>query len=245
MENAIEIRDVVFGFGANIIFNGLSLSFARGDFTVIVGASGEGLSSLLKLAFGIYNPRAGSVTVEGIDTIRSPKPDIMKMKSKNGFVFQDDALFSSRTAYQNLAMHRKYNTDMSDAEIEAVIVENAARFGLSKQRIMTSRPNVLSGRERRFVNYLRSMIHDPEILFVDSVFDSIDQQAVSLIRNDICRYVTSGKQVTVLAVCTTVSEFAFLASRIIAVKDHAVYFDGTHEEFKIRAESDEYLKEFK
>ncbi|MEK6793326.1 MAG: ATP-binding cassette domain-containing protein [Spirochaetota bacterium] len=244
-DNVIELRDVTFGFGTHIIFNGLSLSFTRGTFTVIVGGSGEGLSTLLKLAYGIYNPRSGSVTIEGIDTVRSPKADIMKMKSRNGFVFQDDALFSSRTAYQNLAMHRKYNTNMSDAEIEKEIIEHVARFGLTKDRIITARPNVLSGRERRFVNYLRSIIHSPEILFLDSVFDGIDQQADALIRNEICRYVTSGIPITVLAVCNKVSEFAFLAARVIAFKDHVPCFDGSYEEFKKRAEADEYLAEFK
>ncbi|MBI4976972.1 MAG: ATP-binding cassette domain-containing protein [Spirochaetes bacterium] len=243
-EYAVEFRDVTFGFADKTVFKDLSIAFVRSEFTAIVGASGEGLSTLLKLADGLYSPQGGTIITAGIDLTAAKKPELMKMKSRNGFVFQDDALLSSRSAYQNLSLHAKYNTHKPDAEIDAEITAHAAHLGISKERLLTARPNVMNNREKRFVNLMRATLHRPEILFLDSVFDGVDQQTDSMIRREICRLVTDNAAMTVIAVCSKISEFKLLAQRVVAMRDHAIYFDGTMDEYKQRQEDDDYLKEF-
>src|SRR5712692_10089476 len=130
-------------FGDREVFRSLSCRFRRGRISVVLGGSGSGKSTVLRLIGGLVRPQAGTITVDGDDITRRSEREMYAVRKKLGMMFQDGALLDSMTVFENLAFPLREHTAMSEREIAAAVHESLAAVGLSNVDDLL--PNQLSG----------------------------------------------------------------------------------------------------
>jgi ABC-type multidrug transport system ATPase subunit len=177
---AISLRGVSLFSGAESVFTDVTIAFPARSTTLVMGPSGSGKSALLKVAAGLIPPDTGTVTLLDSELGALAKPEERELRRRNGFVFQDAALWQNLTVYQNLALPLQYHgVTESAAEVERRVRGLAGEFGM--QRRIELRPAQLSAGERKLVSFLRAIILEPEVLFLDEPTSFVDHQGAELI----------------------------------------------------------------
>ncbi|NBF41010.1 MAG: ATP-binding cassette domain-containing protein [Spirochaetes bacterium] len=177
---AISLRGVSLFSGTEAVFADVSISVPPGSTTLVMGPSGSGKSALLKVAAGLIPADTGTVTLLGSQLGTLAKPDERELRRRNGFVFQDAALWQNLTVFQNLALPLQYHgVTENAAEVASRVRAMAGDFGM--QRRIDLRPAQLSAGERKMVSFLRAIILDPEVLFLDEPTSFVDHQGAELI----------------------------------------------------------------
>jgi len=177
---AISLRGVSLFSGTEAVFADVSISVPAGSTTLVMGPSGSGKSALLKVAAGLIPPDSGTVTLLGSQLGTLAKPEERELRRRNGFVFQDAALWQNLTVFQNLALPLQYHgVTENAAEVASRVRAMAGDFGM--QRRIDLRPAQLSAGERKMVSFLRAIILDPEVLFLDEPTSFVDHQGSELI----------------------------------------------------------------
>lgn len=177
---AISLRGVSLFSGTEAVFADVTISMPVGSTTLVMGASGSGKSALLKVAAGLIPPDSGTVALLGSRLGTLAKPEERELRRRNGFVFQDAALWQNLTVYQNLALPLQYHgVTEGAAEVERRVRALAGEFGM--QRRIDLRPAQLSAGERKMVSFLRAIILDPEVLFLDEPTSFVDHHGAELI----------------------------------------------------------------
>jgi phospholipid/cholesterol/gamma-HCH transport system ATP-binding protein len=176
----ISLRGASLFSGAEVVFTDVTISVPARSTTLVMGPSGSGKSALLKVAAGLIPPDTGTVTLLGSRLGTLAKPEERELRRRNGFVFQDAALWQNLTVYQNLALPLQYHgVTESAAEVERRVRALAGEFGM--QRRIDLRPAQLSAGERKMVSFLRAIILDPEVLFLDEPTSFVDHHGAELI----------------------------------------------------------------
>jgi phospholipid/cholesterol/gamma-HCH transport system ATP-binding protein len=171
--NAHVIFDRVhMAFGGRRVFEGLSCAFPRGKITVILGGSGSGKSTVLRLIGGLVRAQAGAIVVDGEDVTRLSERAMYKVRSKLGMMFQGGALLDSMTVFDNLAFPLREHARLSETEIAAEVHERLTAVGLSN--VDTLLPGQLSGGMVKRVALARAIMMKPVILLCDEPFSGLD-----------------------------------------------------------------------
>lgn len=171
----VELRDIVVRRNDKAVVDGISFALPPGRTTVIIGPSGSGKSTLLKVAAGIVLPDAGEVRVGGRDLNSLPERDLMNLRRNNGFIFQDAALWSNNTIFQNLSLPLRYHfPTMSEREVSERVTALVRRVGY--QDDLDLRPSQASTGERKIISFLRALVTDPKLIFMDEPLSGIDQR---------------------------------------------------------------------
>lgn len=168
---AIEFRDVFLAFDERTILNGLSFKVMKGETKIILGGSGGGKSTIIKLVLGLLKPDAGQVLVDGEDVTHYTEIQMMKVRKKIGMVFQEGALFDSLSVYDNVA-YRLHEQNVPEDEIEKE-VRRMLRF-VNLEDAIDKMPAELSGGMRRRVGIARALIGDPKIVLFDEPTAGLD-----------------------------------------------------------------------
>src|SRR6187397_1965124 len=168
---AIEFRNVVLAFDDRIILNNLSLKVMKGETKIILGGSGGGKSTIIKLVLGLLKPDEGQVLVEGEDVTDYSEDQMMKVRKKIGMVFQEGALFDSLSFYDNVA-YRLHEQGVPEEEVEPE-VRGMLRF-VNLEDAIDKMPIKLSGGMRRRVGIARALIGDPKIVLFDEPTAGLD-----------------------------------------------------------------------
>lgn len=171
-EVAIELRGVKKAFGRQQVLRGIDLKIRAGKTTVIVGASGEGKSVILKHMLGLIRPDAGQVLVFGNDLAHVGKKELNRIREHFGVLFQNAALFDSMTVYDNVALPLRERTKMAEPEIRQRVEEKLALMDLEGSE--TKFPAQLSGGMRKRVGLARALMLNPEIVFFDEPTTGLD-----------------------------------------------------------------------
>ncbi len=166
MEIALEVGNVFLRIDHRVIFQDLSFSLRGGEALLILGASGSGKSLLLKICAGLINPEEGKVTIGGVDLALAPKETLQNLRPKVGFVFQNSALISNMTVYDNVALPIRYHKKSSEAEVRARVEEKLALFGVDRT-FDRSIPANLSQEMHKRAALARAFILDPGLLLLD------------------------------------------------------------------------------
>jgi len=166
MDIVLEARDLSFNFDGREIFKGLDFRIRRGEVCVILGASGSGKSVLLKLFSGLLKPDQGTVEVENVNLALAPKETLQAIRAKMGFVFQDAALISNMSVYDNVALPLRYHTKLSEVEVQSRVAEKMALFGVDRKSDRLISAQVSLGMRKR-VALARALVLDPDLLFLD------------------------------------------------------------------------------
>jgi phospholipid/cholesterol/gamma-HCH transport system ATP-binding protein len=168
---AIEFRDVVLSFDDRVILDTLSFKVMKGETKIILGGSGGGKSTIIKLVLGLLKPDSGRVLVDGEDITEYSEDQMMRVRKKIGMVFQEGALFDSLSVYDNVA-YRLHEQDVPEEEVEPE-VRRMLRF-VNLEDAIDKMPIELSGGMRRRVGIARALIGDPKIVLFDEPTAGLD-----------------------------------------------------------------------
>jgi phospholipid/cholesterol/gamma-HCH transport system ATP-binding protein len=168
---AIEFRNVVLAFDERVILDNLSFKVMKGETKIILGGSGGGKSTIIKLVLGLLKPDSGQVLVDGEDVTEYSEERMMNVRKKIGMVFQEGALFDSLSVYDNVA-YRLHEQGVPEDEVEPE-VRRMLRF-VNLEDAIDKMPIELSGGMRRRVGIARALIGDPKIVLFDEPTAGLD-----------------------------------------------------------------------
>jgi phospholipid/cholesterol/gamma-HCH transport system ATP-binding protein len=166
-------------FGARPVFRDLSCGFPRGRISVILGGSGSGKSTMLRLIGGLVHPNAGQVIVDGEDVAEMSHRELMRARQKLGMMFQGGALLDSLTVFENLALPLRERGDRDEAKIAAEVHDRLEAVGLDDVDELL--PGQLSGGMVKRAALARAIIRRPSILLCDEPFSGLDPISTRLI----------------------------------------------------------------
>jgi len=170
---AISVRDLVVGFGQQIVLDKLSLDVYRGEIIGLVGASGGGKSVLLRTIIGLLPKRQGKIEVLDTDFDASPEDDHQTIGRRWGILFQQGALFSSLTVLQNIQFPMREHLVLSQTLMDQVALAKLEMVGL-RETDANKFPSELSGGMTKRVALARALALDPEIVFLDEPTSGLD-----------------------------------------------------------------------
>jgi len=239
MDSIVEISDLRFSYGELEVLRGLTLSIERHKVVGILGASGGGKSTLLKLIGGQLRPAGGTVTVEGRD-VHSLSPDeLYKMRLEMGMMFQTSGLFSDLSVYENVAFPIRENFHLPETLLRRLVLMKLHAVGLRGAHAMM--PNDLSGGMTRRVALARAIATDPKLMMYDEPFAGLDPISLTQVRG-LIRTLNQTLGLTSIVVTYDVQEALEVADFVYVLNEGTVLGKGTPKE--VRASDDPYLKQF-
>ncbi len=178
-DNLIEIHDLDYSRGARSIFKGLNLTISRGQVTAIMGPSGTGKTTLLRLITRQIVPDHGVILVDGVDVAKLSLADLYRMRQRFGMLFQNGALLTDLSVFENVAFPLREHTRLTNRLIRHVVLTKLHAVGLRGAADMM--PAQLSGGMARRVALARAMVMDPDILIYDEPFVGLDPISMGVI----------------------------------------------------------------
>ena len=194
MEEVLKLEDVTYAVGDEVIIGDIDLTFYEGSTTIIIGPSGCGKSSLLKVAAGLYPQIQGRVLFRGDDVSRMNEKEYQHMQRQTGFLFQDSALWANMSLYDNLTLPVLVtNPGISREELDEIVKKTTGIMNFTES--LDQRPAALSAGERKIFSFLRSIVTDPQIFFMDEPTTFIDRNKVGLLKDKIRLLKEEGKTI--------------------------------------------------
>ena len=236
----VELERVSLAFDLPVLED-VSLAAREGETVAIVGESGTGKSTILKLVLRLLVPDRGEVRIDGDDITALSFDEALKVRQKMGMVFQGAALFDSMTVFENVAYPLREHTDMSEDEIAARVREKLEFVDLDADRVMEQMPAELSGGMRKRVGVARGMANNPEIMLYDEPTSGLDPLTTATITKLIMK-LQRELGVTSIVVSHDIRSVFHMASLVALLNDHRVTFFGTPEE--MTGSDDRYIKAF-
>jgi phospholipid/cholesterol/gamma-HCH transport system ATP-binding protein len=224
-----ELRDIHLQFEEKKVLEGVSLKVETLDRLVIMGQSGSGKSTILRLMLGILVPTKGSVFFKQFEISRLPRRKLQQIRTRIGMVYQYSALLSSRNVRDNVALPLEELTDMSRNEIEAVVDEKLNLVGMvdAKQQM----PSELSGGMKKRVSLARALVMDPELILFDEPSAGLDP-VISSVIDELIISLTEKSKVTSVIV-THEMDSAFRVGTKMAMLYHGKIIEaGEPEQFR-------------
>jgi putative ABC transport system ATP-binding protein len=222
-ENIIEIKNLKKSYDNGNIkaLNGMNLEVKKGEFISIMGPSGSGKSTLLNMIGALDRADEGSITVAGIDLLKTKK--LNKFRSKEiGFVFQMHNLIPNLTVLENVQIPM-FETNASSSEMKARALELLKAVNLDHK--INQKPTKLSGGERQRVAIARALVNHPSIILADEPTGSLDSKTGEVIL-DLLKELHSKEKVTLVMV-THEPYVGNMAERLVTVLDGKIKSDGS------------------
>lgn len=236
----IEVKDVWLAFDHPVLC-GVNLCVHKGETVVVLGESGTGKSTLLKLILRLLVPDRGRIRVFGQDIVDLSYEEALALRRRIGMVFQYAALFDSLTIFENVAYPLREGTELSESEIERIVRERLEFVHLPADQVLYKLPGALSGGMRKRVGIARAIAADPEIVLYDEPTAGLDPLAVDTIV-DLTRKLQTHLGVTSVVVTHDIRTAFRVADRVHLLKDGRITFQGTPED--MRASTDPYIRAF-
>jgi phospholipid/cholesterol/gamma-HCH transport system ATP-binding protein len=223
------------------VLEDVSFDAKEGETIVVVGESGTGKSTILKLLLRLLVPEKGKVTIDGEDIVSLTFDDALKVRQKMGMVFQGAALFDSMTVYENVAYPLREHTTLGEDEIEARVREKLQFVDLEPDKVMDQMPSELSGGMKKRVGIARGLANNPEIMLFDEPTSGLDPLTTATITYLIVK-LQRELGVTSVVVSHDIRSSFRMASKIALLANHRIGFFGTPEE--MTGSDDPYIREF-
>jgi phospholipid/cholesterol/gamma-HCH transport system ATP-binding protein len=236
----IELDHVYLGFDRPILED-VSLEARKGETICLVGESGTGKSTTLKLILRLLVPDRGTVCINGEDITDLTFEEALEARQHMGMVFQSAALFDSMSVFENVAYPLREHTEMDDDEIEQRVREKLAFVDLDPDQVMGQLPSQLSGGMRKRVGIARGMANNPEIMLYDEPTSGLDPLSTGTITRLIMK-LQRELDVTSVVVSHDIRSVFRMATRVAVLNERRIAFFGTPEE--MAASDDKYLRDF-
>jgi len=221
----IQVSGLTKSFGANKVLRGVDLDVQDGESLVLIGTSGGGKSLLLKCILGLQTPDAGSVLVDGEETVRFSGNNRMRFIDRFGVLFQYSGLFDSLTVWQNIAFKLIQERQLTQAAAREKAAETARSVGLAPE-VVDLYPHELSGGMQKRVGIARAVITEPEFLFLDEPTAGLDP----IMTNVIGQLITECVQklgATAISITSDMTGARQIADRIAMLHDGRIIWTGS------------------
>ncbi|WP_299316317.1 ABC transporter ATP-binding protein [uncultured Halomonas sp.] len=220
----VVVENLHFSRGDKEIFRGVDLTIPRGRITAIMGPSGTGKTTLLKLIGGQLVPDAGRVLIDGEDVHRQSRRALFTMRRRMGMLFQSGALFSDLSVFENVAFPLRVHTDLPEAMIRDLVLMKLEAVGLRGARDLM--PSELSGGMARRVALARAMALDPELILYDEPF--VGQDPISMgVLVQLIKRLNEALGLTSIVVSHDIKETLTIADYVYVIADGEVMAHGT------------------
>lgn len=220
----IKVRDLVVGFGDQIVLDHLVLDVRGGEILGVVGASGSGKSVLLRTIIGLLPRRHGSIDVLGVDLDKANEAERRALERRWGILFQQGALFSSLTVRQNVQFPMRENLDLSPRLLDEMASAKLEMVGLTPQD-GDKFPSELSGGMTKRVALARALALDPEIVFLDEPTSGLDPISAGDF-DELIRTLQQTLGLTVFMVTHDLESLYTACDRIAVLADGKVVAEG-------------------
>ena len=225
----VKIRDLRFSRGSRPIFDGVNLDIERGKVTAIMGPSGTGKTTLLRLIGGQLRPSSGTVRVDGEVVHRLKQRELYALRKRMGMLFQSGALLTDLTVFDNVAFPLREHTRLSERLIRSMVLMKLQAVGLRGAR--TLMPNELSGGMARRVALARALALDPMMIMYDEPFAGQDPISMGILVR-LIRLFNDALGLTSIIVSHDVAETASIADYIYVLSESQVVGQGTPGDLK-------------
>ena len=235
----VKVRDLHFSRGSRMIFDGVDLDIQRGKVTAIMGPSGTGKTTLLRLIGGQLRPDSGSVEVEGQHVEKLGHSGLYQLRQRMGMLFQNGALLTDMNVYDNVAFPLREHTDLSEEMIRDLVLMKLNAVGLRGARQLKT--SELSGGMARRVALARAIALDPMIMMYDEPFTGQDPISMGVLVR-LIRDLNDALGLTSIIVSHDIAETSSIADYIYLLSNGKVVGHGTAEE--LAQSSSEWAQQF-
>lgn len=224
LDHFIDIDNVHFAFDSREILSGLSMTFQRGKVVVIMGGSGSGKTTILRLIGGMLTPQSGRILINGTVLDTGNTKALYALRREMGMLFQQGALFTDLTAYDNVAFPLRENTDLPESMIRDLVLLKLQVVGL--RNAASLKPAEMSGGMARRVALARTIALDPPLVMYDEPFAGLDPIAKGVIAN-LIRKLNDALGLTSIVVSHDVAESLAMADYIYFLSGGKIIAQGT------------------
>ena len=224
-----ELREVTKRFEEKTVLDHVSLTVRHQERLVILGQSGSGNSTILRLILGILMPDEGSVFFKQFEITRLPRRKLQRIRRHIGMVYQYSALLSSRTVRDNVALPLEELTDKSRQEIDRIVDEKLELVGMKDSKNLM--PSELSGGMKKRVSLARALVLEPELILFDEPVAGLDPVMASVI-DELVISLSEKSKVTCVVVTHEMDSAFRIATRMAMLYHGKIIEEGTPEEMK-------------
>lgn len=223
MDNLVTITNLEFARNARPVFRGVDLNIPRGKITAIMGPSGTGKTTLLRLIGGQLSPSRGKVMVAGKDVQQLNRPELYKLRKRMGMLFQSGGLFTHLNVFENVAFPLREHTQLSAEMIRSLVLMKLEMVGLRGAYHLM--PSELSGGMARRVALARAIALDPELIMYDEPFSGQDPISMGVLVR-LIRTLNDALGLTTIIVSHDVKETLSIADYVYVISNGKVIGHG-------------------
>jgi phospholipid/cholesterol/gamma-HCH transport system ATP-binding protein len=226
-EPLIKIRNLHFSRGANKIFDGVDMDVLEGRITAVMGPSGTGKTTLLKLIGGQLTPDQGEIHVQGQNVHKLKRAGLYRLRKKMGMLFQSGALLTDLSVFENIAYPLREHTNLSESMIRSMVLIKLQAVGLSSAHQLM--PSELSGGMARRVALARALALDPMMIMYDEPFTGQDPISLGVLVK-LIKQTNDALKLTSILVSHDVGETLSIADDVKIISRGKLVAEGTRDE---------------
>lgn len=238
-ETLLELRDVDFGYGDRLVLSNLNMRFKRGQVVAVMGGSGCGKTTVLRLIGGLVKARRGQVLFGDKDVGTQNRDGLYELRRKMGMLFQFGALFTDQSVFDNVAFPLREHTDLPEELLRDLVLMKLNAVGLRGARDLA--PSEISGGMARRVALARAIALDPELMMYDEPFAGLDPISLGITAN-LIRTLNSALGATSILVTHDVPESFAIADYVYFIANGGVLAEGTPAQ--LRASQEPSVRQF-
>ena len=235
----VQLTDLRFGYGERVILDGITLSVPRGKVTALMGASGGGKTTVLRLIGGQYRAQQGSLTFDGQEVGALDNAGLYAIRRRMGMLYQFGALFTDLSVFDNVAFPLREHTQLSEPLIRDIVLMKLEAVGLRGARDLM--PSEISGGMARRVALARAIALDPELVMYDEPFAGLDPISLGTAAR-LIRQLNDSLGLTTLLVSHDLDETFHIADQVIILANGRIAAQGTPQE--VRHSTDPLVHQF-
>jgi len=235
----VQLRDIRFGYGERVILDGISLTVPRGKVTALMGASGGGKTTVMRLIGGQYKAQSGSLTFDGQEVASLNATELYAVRRRMGMLFQFGALFTDLSVFDNVAFPLREHTDLNENMVRDIVLMKLEAVGLRGARNLM--PSEVSGGMARRVALARAMALDPELIMYDEPFAGLDPISLGTAAR-LIRQLNDALGLTSIIVSHDLDETFHIADQVIVLANGKIAAQGTPDE--VRRSNDPLVHQF-
>ncbi len=236
----IRIEDLKGGYGDRLILDGLSAILPGGRISAVLGESGCGKTTLLRMILGLTRPESGKILMGGRDVLAMPQGQFHQARRRFGVLFQDGALLGSLTLAENVALPLTEHTGLPQTLLRESALRTLELVGLGD--FADYYPSEISGGMRKRAGLARAIVTEPPVLFCDEPTSGLDPITAAQMDQLLLDMKTHYPHMTIVVITHDLGSVAHIADHVLVLRQGAALYSGSWQE--LRQSSDAYLRRF-